>query len=253
MKKIAIYLFTAGLFFTSCKKEATVNPVVNPERKIKSVEFKNSAGTDFSGIYFYDTQGRLKEVRYKNETELFTYNSPFSFSVKRVLLTDSAIFRTDLYTLNSKGAAEKMETFYANGSVYSITRFIYNPDNILQAIETEYPQQNEIYRFEYSISDNLRTAQSFFINTVLQSREEYSYDRSRSLKGLGQLISNIYFPGLYGVDLKFPLSEIKFFDANGNLQESRSYTSVLDEEGYMKSYTGNNLISNSTFTYYINY
>jgi hypothetical protein len=253
MKRIALSLFTAGLLFAGCKKEATIKPVAKAERKIKSLDYTNSAGTDFSSIYSYDSEGRLKEIRHKNETEMFTYNSPVSFSVKRVLHADPAIFTTDLYTLNNKGAAEKMETLYANGSTYSITRFSYNPGNILQAIETEYPMQNKIFRFEYSISNNIRTSQSFFINTVLQSREEYSYDMSRSLKGLGQLIWNIYFPGLYGADQKYPLSGIKFFDATGNLQESRSYTSVLDEEGYMMAYTGNDLIRNSTFTYQINY
>lgn len=253
MKKITLFLVFTGLLLASCKKEATIKSTPNSEKKIQSIDFSNSSGTAYSSLYSYDNTGKLKEIRYKSETETFTYNSPFSISVKRVLHADPSIYTNDLYTLNNKGTVEKIETIYPNGSTFSITSFIYNADNILQVIETEYPMQNKIYRFEYSITNKIKTSQSFYINAVLQSREEYSYDMSRMMKGMGQLDRNIYFPGLYGADQQFPLSGIKFFDAAGNLVENRSYISVLDKNGYIISYTGNDLFSKSTFTYQINY
>lgn len=253
MKKIAFYLIATGVFFAACRKETTFKQTASPEKKVQSVHYSSSTGTAFSSYYAYDNTGKLKELKHKNETETFTYSSPYSFAVKTTNDSDPTIFTTDIYTLNNKGAVEKMETLYANGSIFSITRFTYDTDNILKVRETEYPQQNKIFRFEYSITDKLKTAQRFFINNVLQSREEYSYDISRPLKGLGQLNTNNYFPGLYGEDQQFPLAGIKFFDAAGNLQENRSYTSVHDEQGYIISYSGNNLISNNTFTCQFNY
>lgn len=253
MKKIMLTLLSTGLLLTGCKKDTSVVLTGKADKKIKSLEYSNSSGTNYTDLYYYDSEGKLKEIRYKNETETFTYNSPVNFTVTRIRHADPTQFITDLYTLNNKGAVEKVETRYANGSVFSVSTYTYDQDNILQAIETAYPSQNTIFRFENTISNGIMSSRKFLINNVLQSWEEFSYDKSRPMKGYNQLTANNYFPGLYGAAQKYPLTEMKFFDVAGNLQETRSYTSVLDEEGYFISYTGNDLNSSNSFTFKLKY
>lgn len=253
MKIALVTAVTSVLIMTGCKKEASNQPDLPQERKVNSILFTHSDGTTYSMQYDYDNQGLLKEIRYKNVTESFTQTGSTTFQVKRAVNGSPDNYKTDHYTLNSSGAAEKIVSYYPNGNVFSYTNCTYNTGNILETVETTYPSHNEIFRFEYTIENNIPVRKRFFKNGVLDSWEEYSYDYNRSYRGFSPLVQNLYAPGLSGATPRFLLTGISYFDANGNLQGKRTYTAEFDPSGYCIAYTGFNQGDNSLFTYQFNF
>lgn len=253
MKKVFFTVVSAGMLLTSCKKERTEPTPAPAEKRISAVKYVNSAGETMNDQYFYDSQGRISMIKGIDNTQYFTYESKQRFFMKSVRNHDTSIYRMHEYRLNNLGQAEKEIERYKDGSVYASTDYSYTTEGLLQTMITTYPAQNKSFRFEFATRDGVITEKRFYRDGIFDSREEYSYEEGLLFKGFNQLCWYVLSPGLYGTPMKHPLSGLKSYDAAGNLQWTRTYTTQFNSDGSCKQYTGLHPADNSFFTYSFEY
>jgi hypothetical protein len=164
MKKKLLYVIPAVLFFVSCKKDNATNPPPAPQEPVTQIASikqtrNNDAAYDLTKEFFYDSEGRLKEIKYSGANsnmagEKYTYSGNTAQYRYLVAGTEYAYASVD-YTLSNNGVVEKKlypvlqigdqyeynsagfitrQTYLRNGSGDGYAIYHYSGNNVLDSI-----------------------------------------------------------------------------------------------------------------------
>jgi hypothetical protein len=123
MKKKLLYVMPAVLFFVSCKKDNAASTPPAPQEPVTQIATikqtrNNDAAYDLTREFFYDSEGRLKEIKYSGANsnmagEKYTYNGNTAQYRYLTAGAEDAYGSAD-YTLNSQGRIQKKLMPYFN-------------------------------------------------------------------------------------------------------------------------------------------
>lgn len=242
MRKL-FFVLGAVAVFTSCKKEATVNPVPVPSvsKNLLKGTYVYDNGTPQTSNYTYDAQGRISVFKEDTRTTTFNYVSASLLVTTEKKNADNSLLGTKECEINANGYITKMVFKDPAGAVTFIYDFTYNTDGHLTKQKGTYANGSN-YEEDYTFANGILVSSKLYYDGILNANREYTFDNTKINKtpfGQGGYWQSYI---LFGKRSKNLLGEFKQFDPAGTLTWHTQYTYDMGADGYPVKQTTNYLL-----------